>query len=747
MGICTSCAKHRVDPGSDMPFWKKEKDGQGDKANLKARLEHKQYLAQESPEPVYDLSECGLKNVPSGVFSRCRIMRKQALLLQDNELTSITGGGSLSDLGELTVLDLHNNCLDKLPEDIGALHSLTTLYLQNNKLKQLPSSLGSLTHLTSLNLSGNLLKELPATISKLSNLRMLDLTDNVKLKKMPRDLCRCRCLDTLLVDQHISYPPSDIISQGTEAIMRFLCKECDIEYISPSQCLPTSEPTHGHASNGDHKLLDYHDPIQDVVTSHLAKAEQIKEQKKQHALMLERQLAQTQEAEARLKVQSVEVKRKLLEDLAEEESKKIEETRRIQQTQQEDKERLFKKMNSAEKQTDLLISELMSSSSRYSDSKKVMEALEAEQKEMERKFIIQQHDVDKLKETEVLRSMQLMMEDELQREATRRQYEQRQGIVQQAISNSLNNDKAVEAVLASKGKHQDELLSKMLEDEKYQREAFQSLLLKQDDKSQEISDQMDRIQNELASLTMVEMKKRDMKVEFELEVLNEKRETLTQILLDLMKRKKERVDDIQELLGKIEKDKSADQDNYWLIQYQKLLDSKPEGVHLAEADLDSQVKKIIVEAGADRFIPIFASKNVTMKQLSYADDTTLRQIGVDSEYLRNQILLVIEQFLSASNGTIRPSAPSASLDETAPSAPMAEPEDDRQLDGGERASSVQPSSVIETFKTGECVVCMERKSEIIFLPCGHLCSCVRCEPDLTHCPLCRTPIQQRVHLG
>ena len=29
---------------------------------------------------------------------------------------------------------------------------------------------------------------------------------------------------------------------------------------------------------------------------------------------------------------------------------------------------------------------------------------------------------------------------------------------------------------------------------------------------QEISDQMDRIQNELASLTMVEMKKRDMKV-------------------------------------------------------------------------------------------------------------------------------------------------------------------------------------------------------------------------------------------
>ena len=38
--------------------------------------------ATESPEPVYDLSECGLKNVPAGVYSRCMIQRKEALLLQ-----------------------------------------------------------------------------------------------------------------------------------------------------------------------------------------------------------------------------------------------------------------------------------------------------------------------------------------------------------------------------------------------------------------------------------------------------------------------------------------------------------------------------------------------------------------------------------------------------------------------------------------------------------------------------------------
>ena len=38
---------------------------------------------------------------------------------------------------------------------------------------------------------------------------------------------------------------------------------------------------------------------------------------------------------------------------------------------------------------------------------------------------------------------------------------------------TLESDKAVEDVLASKGREKSELITKMLDDEKYQREAFQ----------------------------------------------------------------------------------------------------------------------------------------------------------------------------------------------------------------------------------------------------------------------------------
>merc|ERR1719462_616113 len=113
------------DDSDNMSFWRKNKE----KVNYKARLEHKQYLAQESPDSVYDLTDCGLKTVPPGVFSRIKVLRKEALLLQENELVSLSGGGNLPDLAGLQVLDLHNNCLEKLPEELGQLTGLQALYL------------------------------------------------------------------------------------------------------------------------------------------------------------------------------------------------------------------------------------------------------------------------------------------------------------------------------------------------------------------------------------------------------------------------------------------------------------------------------------------------------------------------------------------------------------------------------------------------------------------------------------------
>ncbi|XP_017799080.1 PREDICTED: putative inhibitor of apoptosis [Habropoda laboriosa] len=39
-----------------------------------------------------------------------------------------------------------------------------------------------------------------------------------------------------------------------------------------------------------------------------------------------------------------------------------------------------------------------------------------------------------------------------------------------------------------------------------------------------------------------------------------------------------------------------------------------------------------------------------------------------------------------------------------------------------------------------CKICMDREVAIVFLPCGHLATCIYCAPSLTYCPMCRQEI-------
>lgn len=746
MGSVLSCVENSstVSP-EDMPFWKKTGSEPKEKVNYKAKLQHKQVLAETNPEPVYDLIDCGLKTVPSSVYSHCKIQRIEALLLQDNELSNLGTEGCLKEMSEMQVLDVHNNHLDKLPGEIGKLVKLRDLYLQNNKLKYLPIEVGSLKKLETLNLSNNQLREVPLEVAGCLSLKTLDLRNNPKLKKIPKEIAGIRGLQTLLLDEeNITYPDPEVVKQGTEAIMRFLCKECDIEFIPPSQCLIVLPSETNGMENGNHGHVD--DTTGDLVRAHLEKQEKLKQENKKCALAMEKSMLELEEKEAKLRSNSIYGKKKLLDTLAEDQVKQEGEILALQKLRDLERVDLFKRLNSAEQQADSLISEVMAKNQQYSDPKKVLEAMEADRIEMEKMFTIASGDAEKLREKEVKHAMQMMMEVELQREAARRMYDARQEVVQSSINNSLDNDRAVEEVLSAKGKQQQELISSLLEDEKYQRDIFQRLFLQQDDRNKEITDHLAKIQLELASLTFVEMQKRDLKVEFEVSVMKEKREALTQLLMSLLEQKKTRAEELTAMMKEMENKRMEDMDNYWLIQYQKLLDTKPKALVEAEQKLDPQVKELLSCFSGDEFIPLFAKKHITMKQLIHMDDQAMKELGVRSEYSRSKILTGVEEYLSRQQiglAAHQPTAPVIDLDE--PSAPKCE-EPSEHKDEGAAACPATVAPPVETFISAECVICLDRKCDIIFLPCGHLCSCNVCEVNLRECPLCRAVIQQKIKI-
>ena len=114
-------------------------------------------------------------------------------------------------------------------------------------------------------------------------------------------------------------------------------------------------------------------------------------------------MVETQDREAELKRKSTKQKKKLLDNLAEEGTKMEAEMMKFQKLRDEERKLLNEKMNQAEQQSDFLIKELMDANLRFSDPAKVMEALEADKKQMEAQFTIVNGDIEKLKEKEVLR--------------------------------------------------------------------------------------------------------------------------------------------------------------------------------------------------------------------------------------------------------------------------------------------------------------------------------------------------------
>lgn len=73
--------------------------------------------AKDTPEPEFDLSDCNLKDIPSGVFVLCRVLLKQRLNLQNNQLQSLNGGGALTDISNLTFIDLSFNRFTRVPDE------------------------------------------------------------------------------------------------------------------------------------------------------------------------------------------------------------------------------------------------------------------------------------------------------------------------------------------------------------------------------------------------------------------------------------------------------------------------------------------------------------------------------------------------------------------------------------------------------------------------------------------------------
>ncbi|NXQ34150.1 LRSM1 ligase, partial [Alaudala cheleensis] len=682
--------------------------------------------------------------VPYGAFATCKVLQKKVLIIHTNNLTSLVPKScSLLSLITLKVLDLHDNQLTSLPADIGQLTALQVLNLERNLLKSLPQSIGDLAQLQVLNVKGNKLRELPGSVSGLRSLRALDVSGN-ELRELPRVLAHVRPLQTLTLDASaMTYPPPDICSAGTEAIQQFLCKECGIAYYPSSQYLTLESDGGGTSVDGVdrtvEKYLKEESQWQEIPVICLSSYSS-QERKMQEKLEFERRLNMGQREQALLVQQLNSHKDGILQTVREEQQRLEQGLSKHQRCLEEERLKLLQQLKDTEQGIASRIQKLLEDNQRQKRSSDILKSLENERIRMEQLMAITQEETEQLRRREVASAMQQMLAETYKNKLLQMTSEsRRQDLVSQACSSLAVMDQKFQQILAWQQLDQNKAVSQILQQIEMQKTAFEALQVKKDLMHRQIRNQIKLIETELLQLTQLELKRQELDTETLQEVVTEQRRTLGCLLQQLLKEKKQREEELQQILLEMEAKSETKQENYWLIQYQRLLDQKPLSLKLQEKGLEQQLVALLLELSADQYVPVFAHHQISLEMLGTMSASDLEKLGVTEAGLQRAILRRAQEILAVATtvpelrraeDTEVPAAPE-------PSAPLEEP-----------SSPAVPTAPALQWdeKKSECVVCMEQEPQMIFLPCGHVCCCQGCCERLHSCPLCRQDIAQCIRI-
>lgn len=647
----------------------------------------------------------------------------------------------------LKILDLHDNQLSSLPEDMGQLSSLQVLNVEQNDLKSVPSSLTTLAQLQTLNLKGNRIRKLPESLSGLKSLRTLDISRN-QIRHLPQDLANIRTLESLSLDaEDMTYPPPNVCSNGTEAIKQFLCKELGMEYVPPSQCLLPVLESDGQAASSDNVEGNFQQRVLEAEKwqNKFMDYEKRKEQKQQEKLEFERRLGEEQRERTQLILQDSSHKEQVLQAVKQEQGKLDQGLRDQQRYMDDEHQRLLVELKRGEDGAMSLIHNLLVDGERRKQNSMLIESLEKERVRMEQLMTVTQEENERLRKKEVAAAMQEMLSESSTNKLLHMIYEtRRQQLVDEASTSMVEMDGRLQQIQILQQMDHNKTIGQILSEGEMQKIAFEALQVKKDRRHTRIRDQIKLIENELMQLTQIELDRRENVLENLQESLASERLALGDLLQQLLKEKNLREKELQDLLVEMQKKHETSQENYWLIQYQRLMDKKPLSLRAQEEGVEKGLVDLLTALSADQYLPLFAQQRITLKMLRYMTMEDLEKIGVKESRLQRAIVGRVEELLPEGDWRL-PAVPVkevADWDKREPSAPV---EDENEAGP---SAPPQPSAPVteEVVAQAECVVCMERESQMIFLTCGHVCCCYTCGMELHTCPLCRRDIQQKIRI-
>ncbi|XP_062985504.1 leucine-rich repeat-containing protein 2 [Elgaria multicarinata webbii] len=165
-------------------------------------------LKEQTHLKEWHINNTKIVTIPTyiALFQELRILE-----LSSNQITDLPIEiGCLKNLKELNV---SFNCLKTIPPELGDCENLEKLDLSGNlELTELPFELSNLKQVTFVDVSANKFPSIPICVLRMSSLQWLDMSSN-NLKDLPQDIDRLEELQTLLLQKNkLTYLPHALLN-------------------------------------------------------------------------------------------------------------------------------------------------------------------------------------------------------------------------------------------------------------------------------------------------------------------------------------------------------------------------------------------------------------------------------------------------------------------------------------------------------------------------------------------------------
>lgn len=310
--------------------------------------------------------------------------------------------------------------------------------------------------------------------------------------------------------------------------------------------------------------------------------------------------------------------------------------------------------------------------------------------------------------------------------------EQRDQSSRGILAKEYESNEQLELVFNQYDKNRSEFIEELIHNEELQKSAVATLIVNNDARSWGLIEQVRIIEAELVKMTFIELEKKKVSSDMTVDDLCCVRMNLTAVLVDLLDQQEKRRLQLFDTLRYIEEQNEENKKDFWLMQYQKLIDSHPRGIASQVNGIDPMLGYNFLVNGVVHCLPFLStfwqkSNEVQLENLCEKD---LIDVGIKNEKDRKNIMKSIEEYLHQESKLMPTKQSTIAL----PSNPISH----------SSTQSTEHKEDNEATIQNECVICMEKETEIVFLPCGHLCCCNSCQKTLIECPICRGKLERRV---